>query len=86
MKKLIQLMFVDDEATGFLMLMEMLRLSISDLVLVCALQTILGLALIACLEIPWSLLGYAFVLASAYTLKTIPAIKEALEDGGATSK
>ena len=65
--------------------MQMLHLRITDLFVICALQAVLGCTLVAYIDMPWSLLGYILVLASAYTLKTIPAINEALEDGGATS-
>jgi TRAP-type mannitol/chloroaromatic compound transport system permease small subunit len=85
MKKLTQIMFVDAAAIGYIMLMQMLHLSITDLLLICGIQVVLGFALVAWFDSPWSILGYVLVLASAYTLKTIPAINEALEDGGATS-
>ena len=86
MKKLTQLMFVDAAAVGCIMLMQMLHLRISDLFVICAIQAVLGFALVVWFDMPWSLLGYILVLASAFTLKTIPAISEALEDGGATSE
>jgi len=74
LKKLTQLM-LDEDSVGYLKLMQMLHLCISDLVLVCMIQIIFGLALVAWLEMPWSLLGCVLVLASAYTLKTIPSIE-----------
>ncbi len=85
MKKLTQIMSVDDAAVGYIMLMQMLHLRISDLLLICGIQAVLGFALVAYIDMPWSLLGFILLLASAYTLKTIPAINEALEDGGASS-
>ena len=80
MKKLTQLMSVDAAAVGYIMLMQMLHLSIADLLFICAIQAGLGFALIAWLEMPWSILGYVLVLASAYTLKTIPAIQDEMRN------
>jgi hypothetical protein len=85
MKKLTQLMSVDDAAVGYIMLMQMLHLRISDLFVICAIQAVLGCALVAYIDMPWTLLGFILLLASAYTLKSIPDINEALEDGGAAS-
>jgi TRAP-type mannitol/chloroaromatic compound transport system permease small subunit len=86
MKKLTQLMSLDDAAVGYIILMQMLHLKISDLFVICALQAVLGCTLVANIDMPWSLLGFILLLASTYTLKTIPAISEALEDGGETSE
>ena len=80
MKKLTQLMSVEPAAVGYIMLMQMLHLRISDLLVICAIQVSLGFALIAWLEIPWSIPGYVLVLASAYTLKTIPAIQDEMRN------
>ena len=74
MKKFTQLM-LDKDAVGYLKLMQMLRLSTFDLLVVCALQVILGFTTVAFLDMPWALIGYLMVIGAAYTLKTMPAIK-----------
>jgi hypothetical protein len=73
MKELKEIMFAE-EAVGYLKLMEMLRLSNFDLLLICALQVVIGFTLIALVDMPWALLGYVMVIAAAHTLKTMPAI------------
>jgi hypothetical protein len=79
MKKLTQLM-CDPAAVGYFKILQMLRLNLSDLLVICAIQAGLGFAIIAWLEMPWSILGYVLVLASAYTLKTIPAIQDEMRN------
>ena len=73
MKKLKEIMFAE-EAVGYAKLMEVLRLSNFDLMLICGLQVVIGFTLIAFVHMPWALLGYVMVIAAAYTLKTMPAI------------
>jgi len=73
MKKLKEIMFAE-EAVGYAKLMEVLRLSNFDLMLICGLQVVIGFALIVFLDMPWALLGYVMVIAAAHTLKTMPGI------------
>jgi hypothetical protein len=46
----------------------------SDAVVIATLQAVIGFGLIAALDMPWSLLGYAFVVASALVFKRMNAI------------
>lgn len=59
------------EVVGWL---RQFRLGKSDAVLVATLQSVLGFCLIAFLEMPWSLLGYAFVVASALLFGRMKAV------------
>jgi hypothetical protein len=61
MKELKEIMFAE-EAVGYLKLMEMLRLSNFDLLLICALQVVIGFTLIALVDMPWAVLGYVMVM------------------------
>ena len=46
----------------------------SDAVLLATLQSVIGFGLIALFDMPWSLLGYAFVVASALLLSRMKAV------------
>ena len=74
MKKFKEVLF-DEDAVGYLKLMAMLRLSTFDLLIVCALQVIIGFTVVAFLDMPLSVFGYLLVIGAAYTLKTVPAIR-----------
>lgn len=50
------------------------HLSKSDAVLLATLQSVIGFSLIALFDMPWSLLGYAFVLASAILFSQMKAV------------
>ena len=45
-----------------------------DAVLLATFQSVIGFGLIAALDMPWSLLGYPFVMASALVFKRMNAI------------
>jgi hypothetical protein len=79
MKKFFEILFdgEDKDGPGYLKLMAHLRLSTSDLLLICGLQVVIGFTLIAFVDMPWALLGYVMVIAAAHTLRTVPAIEAA---------
>ncbi len=51
-----------------------LNLGKSDAVLLATLQSVLGFSLIALMDMPWSLIGYAFVVASALLFSRMRAV------------
>lgn len=63
-----------DDAKDMVRLLRHFHLGKSDAVLIATLQAVIGFGLIAALDMPWSLLGYAFVVASALLFKSMNAI------------
>ena len=63
-----------DDAKDMVRLLRQFHLGKSDAVLIATLQAVIGFGLIAALDMPWSLLGYAFVVASALVFKRMNAI------------
>ncbi len=56
-----------------------------DAVLLATLQSVIGFSLIAVLDMPWSLVGYGFVVASAFLcsrMKAVLAEFDRAEGGG----
>lgn len=61
---------------------QQFHLGRSDAVLVATLQAIIGFSFIALLEMPWSLLGYAFVVASALLFGRMKAVLAEFDRAG----
>lgn len=61
------------------------QLGKQDAVLLATLQSVIGFGLIALFDMPWSLLGYAFVVASALLFGQMKAVLDEFDraDGGA---
>ena len=56
----------------------------SDAVLLATLQSVIGFSLIAVLDMPWSLVGYGFVVASALLFSRMKAVLDEFDrsEGG----
>jgi hypothetical protein len=63
-----------DDAKDVVRWLRQFHLRKSDAVLIATLQAVIGFGLIAALDMPWSLLGCAFVVASALVFKRMNAI------------
>ena len=79
MKKFLEILLDDrdEPGPGLLRLMTHLGMSTAHLILVFALQYVIGFALIVFLPMPWALSGGVFLAIAYYGLQTVPALEAA---------